>query len=227
MYIYIYIWVFLCTFYFVFIILIIYFSLLTMHFRSCLNPISILSASDVCECCTVLCRNPFHPMAIRCPSDVKYFWCEWAISHALYVCSAKDKHLDLSKKCVFLAHLILWTVLLLSKVRDFNIFGSRSPMWSVSADQRLWIERVSTPDLLPICSQEQICSHVATLRQSEAKNRERIRRGSAPICHATSLSQSEAQNRERIDPLPIHSWSAPESGSPHVIANLTNWLIMW
>ena len=58
---------------------VIYFSLLTLHFRSCLNPISILSASDVCECCIVLCRNPFCPVAIRCPSDVKYFWCERAI----------------------------------------------------------------------------------------------------------------------------------------------------
>ena len=58
---------------------VIYFPLLTWHFRSCLNPISILSASDVCECCIVLYRNPFCPMAIRCPSDVKYFWCEGAI----------------------------------------------------------------------------------------------------------------------------------------------------
>ena len=65
---------------------VIYFSLLTWHFRSCLNPISILSASDLCECCIVLYRNPFCPMAIRCPSDVNYFWCERAIrgSHVIY-----------------------------------------------------------------------------------------------------------------------------------------------
>ena len=59
---------------------VIYFSLLTWHFQSCLNPISILSASDVCECCIVLYRNPFYPMAIWCPPDVKYFWCERAIT---------------------------------------------------------------------------------------------------------------------------------------------------
>ena len=63
---------------------VIYFSLLMWHFRSCKNPISILSASDVCECCIVLFRNPFYPMAIRCPSDVKYFWCEWAITKILF-----------------------------------------------------------------------------------------------------------------------------------------------
>ena len=55
---------------------VIYFPLLTWHFQSSLNLISILSASDVCECCIVLYRNPFCPMAIRCPSDEKYFWCE-------------------------------------------------------------------------------------------------------------------------------------------------------
>ena len=49
------------------------------HFQSSLNLISILSASDVCECCIVLYKNPFCPMAIRCPSDEKYFWCEGAI----------------------------------------------------------------------------------------------------------------------------------------------------
>ena len=58
---------------------VIYFPLLTWHFQSSLNLISILSASDVCECCIVLYRNPFCPMAIRCPSDEKYFWCEGAI----------------------------------------------------------------------------------------------------------------------------------------------------
>ena len=63
---------------------VIYFSLLTWHFQSCLNPISILSASDVCECCIVLYRNPFCPMAIRCLSDVKYFWCEGAIIEWMY-----------------------------------------------------------------------------------------------------------------------------------------------
>ena len=51
-----------------------------------LNPISILSASDVCECCIVLYRNPFCPMAIRCPSDVKYFWCEQCITLLLFFC---------------------------------------------------------------------------------------------------------------------------------------------
>ena len=45
---------------------VIYFSLLTWHFWSGLNLISILSASDVCECYIVLYRNPFCPMAIRC-----------------------------------------------------------------------------------------------------------------------------------------------------------------
>ena len=58
---------------------VIYFPLLTWHFQSSLNLISILSESDVCECCIVLYRNPFCPMAIRCPSDEKYFWCEGAI----------------------------------------------------------------------------------------------------------------------------------------------------
>ena len=58
-----------------------YFPLLMWHFQSSLNLISILSASDVCECCIVLYRNPFCPMAIRCPSDEKYFWCEGAIMH--------------------------------------------------------------------------------------------------------------------------------------------------
>ena len=59
---------------------VIYFPLLTWHFQSPLNLISILSASDVCECCIVLYRNPFCLMAIRCPSDEKYFWCEGAIT---------------------------------------------------------------------------------------------------------------------------------------------------
>ena len=59
---------------------VIYFPLLTWHFQSSLNLISILSASDVCECCIVLYRNPFCLMAIRCPSDEKYFWCEGAIT---------------------------------------------------------------------------------------------------------------------------------------------------
>ena len=45
---------------------VIYFLLLMWHFRSCLNQISILSASDVCECCIVLYRNPFCPMSIQC-----------------------------------------------------------------------------------------------------------------------------------------------------------------
>ena len=64
---------------------------------------SILSASDVCECCKVLYRNPFCPMAIRCPSDVKYFWCERAIkdynyhlyltSRGCWFMSALPKHL--------------------------------------------------------------------------------------------------------------------------------------
>ena len=61
---------------------VIYFPLLTWHFQLSLNIISILSASDVCECCIVLYRNPFCPMAIRCPSDEKYFWCEGAIKAA-------------------------------------------------------------------------------------------------------------------------------------------------
>ena len=63
---------------------VIYFSLLMWHFQSCLGSNRrILSTSDVCECCIVLYRNPFCPMAIRCPSDVKYFWCERAI---IWIC---------------------------------------------------------------------------------------------------------------------------------------------
>ena len=58
---------------------VIYFSLFMWHTRCCLDPISIFSASDVCQCCIVLYMNPFCPMAIRWPSDVKYFWCEQAI----------------------------------------------------------------------------------------------------------------------------------------------------
>ena len=72
---------------------VIYFSLLMWHFQSCLNPISILSASDVCECCIVLYRNPFYPMAIRCPSDVKYFWCEGAIMHLNFCSSIVNNYL--------------------------------------------------------------------------------------------------------------------------------------
>ena len=64
---------------------VIYFPLLTWHFQSSLNLISILSASDVCECCIVLYRNPFCPMAIQCPSDEKYFWCEGAIRHFVHM----------------------------------------------------------------------------------------------------------------------------------------------
>ena len=62
---------------------VIYFPLLTWHFQLSLNIISILSASDVYECCIVLYRNPFCPMAIRCPSDEKYFWCEGAITNTI------------------------------------------------------------------------------------------------------------------------------------------------
>ena len=62
---------------------VVYFPLLTWHFQLSLNLISILSASDLCECCIVLYRNPFCPMTIRCPSDEKYFWCEGAITHAI------------------------------------------------------------------------------------------------------------------------------------------------
>ena len=61
---------------------VVYFPLLISHFQSSLNLISILSASDLCECCIVLYRNPFCPMAIRCPSDEKCFWCEGAITRA-------------------------------------------------------------------------------------------------------------------------------------------------
>ena len=64
---------------------VIYFPLLTWHFQSSLNLISILSASDVCECCIVLYKNPFCPMAIRCPSDEKYFWCEGAITEEKFL----------------------------------------------------------------------------------------------------------------------------------------------
>ena len=66
---------------FIYILLcyVIYFSLLIWHTQSSVDPFSILSASDVCECHKVLYVNPFCPMAIRCPSDVKYFWCERAI----------------------------------------------------------------------------------------------------------------------------------------------------
>ena len=50
-----------------------------------LNPISILSSYDVCECCIVLYRDLF----CRWPSDVNYFWCERArerrrIYHIVY-----------------------------------------------------------------------------------------------------------------------------------------------
>ena len=45
---------------------VVYFSLLIWHTRSCLDPFSILFASDVCECNIVLYRNPFCLMAIRC-----------------------------------------------------------------------------------------------------------------------------------------------------------------
>ena len=53
--------------------------------RNISNLISILSASDVCECCIILYRNPFCLMAIRCPSDVKYFWCERAIMESIFL----------------------------------------------------------------------------------------------------------------------------------------------
>ena len=69
---------------FIYVILcyVIYFSLLIWHTRSSVDPFSILSASDECECHKVLYRNPFCLMAIQCLSNVKYFWCERAITSA-------------------------------------------------------------------------------------------------------------------------------------------------
>ena len=78
---YIHIWVFYAHFILFLLCCVIYFSLLMRHIQSCLNQSSILSASDVCECCIVSYRNPFCLMAIRCPFDVKYFWCEWPITY--------------------------------------------------------------------------------------------------------------------------------------------------